>query len=500
MIKILFSLLLCLLTCSLPISAQETSSLEQHAETAEKNGKPIEARYTYIRAFEDYTAKGQMKKGVECGVKATTLYYKDHLWKEAFELLRRVEQTIFSSNKTEAQKATLRYLTTKERYNMYTRLHKTANAKEQMGYMEILANRSDDEEVKNDMLYHKAIYHYSIGQTTQGNAVFKQMADKMMTSKDYDKIDEVYQTLIATGRRSGSANMVAQSYSSYMAWKDSTNALKAADRVNALKKQIADNEASIEEKDSKLTTRQAIIIGLGILAAILAAVLVIGAIILMRFIILTKKQKKTINRLDENNNLKAVFISNIAAQLEPTLKKLDSKQPEVRALQDFAEHIQTLSDLENTTNEEVELTETQVQPFCEALIDGIRNKVKPGVILKVDAPKMGAKINKDYVTHILEHLLNNAVNYVSNDGKIVLEFKKRSAHTFQFLVTNNGETIAEEEREEVFKAFRKINDLTEGDGLGLPICKQMALKMNGDLEIDPTFSKGTRFILTLRDA
>jgi signal transduction histidine kinase len=49
----------------------------------------------------------------------------------------------------------------------------------------------------------------------------------------------------------------------------------------------------------------------------------------------------------------------------------------------------------------------------------------------------------------------------------------------------------------VFTPFREVKDLTEGDGLGLPICRQMALKMGGDLEIDPQFTKGTRFILEL---
>jgi len=49
----------------------------------------------------------------------------------------------------------------------------------------------------------------------------------------------------------------------------------------------------------------------------------------------------------------------------------------------------------------------------------------------------------------------------------------------------------------VFKPFLEIHDLTTGDGLGLPICKQMALKMNGDLDIDPQFTRGTRFILDL---
>ena len=65
------------------------------------------------------------------------------------------------------------------------------------------------------------------------------------------------------------------------------------------------------------------------------------------------------------------------------------------------------------------------------------------------------------------------------------------------MVSDTGCGIPEEQRDDLFKPFLTVRDLTTGDGLGLPICKQMALKMKGDLELDPTFSKGTRFILDL---
>jgi signal transduction histidine kinase len=65
------------------------------------------------------------------------------------------------------------------------------------------------------------------------------------------------------------------------------------------------------------------------------------------------------------------------------------------------------------------------------------------------------------------------------------------------MVSDTGCGIPEEKREDIFKPFLEIRDLTQGDGLGLPICKQMALKMNGDLNIDPQFTKGTRFVLEL---
>lgn len=110
---------------------------------------------------------------------------------------------------------------------------------------------------------------------------------------------------------------------------------------------------------------------------------------------------------------------------------------------------------------------------------------------------MNVDINKEYVSHILLHLLNNAAEYTPEGGSIWLDFKKRSPHTYQFLVSDTGKGIPEEQREDIFKPFREVRDLTTGDGLGLPICKQMALKMKGDLDIDPSFTKGTRFVLEL---
>ena len=498
MSKKVFVLLLSVFFCCGIVCAQETkkSELQQRAEADSEKGNIASARFHFIRAFEDYANKGQTKQGVECGVKATAMYYKENYYKEAFDLLRRIDQTIIANEKSAVNKAALHYLVTKERMQMYMKLHRPSSVKEQLDIMESQANTSGDESVKNDLLYNKAVYYYSFGQNAQGNAVFKEMASKLTAQKEYGKVDEVYKTLIANARRSNNANMVAQSYSNYLAWKDSTDALKHADEIGALKKQIADNEASISEKDSSLTTRQAIIIGLCILAAALAAALVIGGIILMRFILLTRKQKKTIRIANENNALKAKFISNISAQLDPTLQKLDNSQPEVKALMEFSEHIQTLSELENST-EPVELEDTQIPKFCEALMDQIRDKVKSSVTLTVNAPNMSAPIHKEYVSHILSHLLENAAEYTPAGGTICLEFKKRGAHAQQFLVSDTGEGIPEEKREDVFKPFLEVKDLTTGDGLGLPICRQMALKMNGDLDIDPAFTKGTRFVLNL---
>ena len=490
------SLLLCLLLCAVEAWAQK-SDLQQQAEAASQKGSVASARYLYIRAFEDYASKGQMKQSVECGAKATQLYYKENYYKEAFDLLRRIDQAIIAQESKASSRSALHYYTSKERMQMYMKLHKPASAKDQMDAMESHANNSGDEAVRNDLLYNKAIYFYTYGQNAQGNAVFKEMADKLTASKEYDKVDEVYKTLIANGRKSGSANLVAQSYASYMAWKDSVTALKTADEIAGLKKQIAEGEATIADKDGALTTRQAIIVGLGILAAVLAVALVLATIVLLRYIVLTRRLKKNLRLSGESNALKAKFISNISAQLEPTLKRLDGRLPEVKAMLDFSSHIQTLSALENAAEGSVELEETPIQPFCEGIARQIHGKLKKDVELMLNVPKMSAKIHKPYVEHILLHLLENAAVFTPEGGHIKLEFKKRGAHTHQFLVSDTGQGIPEEKREDVFKPFMEVKDLTQGDGLGLPICKQMALKMKGDLDIDAAYTKGTRFILDL---
>ena len=170
----------------------------------------------------------------------------------------------------------------------------------------------------------------------------------------------------------------------------------------------------------------------------------------------------------------------------------------MRALLDFSNHIQTLSQLERSADDAPQPEDTQIPLFCDEVAAAVKPQIKQGVHLKVDAPHMSAPLCRDYVRHILLHLLGNAADFTPEGGNITLEFKKRGPHKLQFLVSNTGSSIPEEKREDVFKPFLEIHDLTQGDGLGLPICRQMALRMNGDLNIDPQFTRGTRFVLDLQ--
>lgn len=497
--RIFFVAFMSLLSFVLAAPAQEKAgtdkqgNLQQRAEAAaEKNNTP-QARSLYIRAYEDYVRKGQMQQGVECGTKAAALFAKENSYQEAFDLLRAIDQGIDASKAKD--KAALHYLATKERLNMYMKMHRRANAQEQLNTLERLANASTDEEVKNDLLYTKTISYYSFGQNERGNAVFKEMVGKLTTAKDYNKVDEVYKTLISNGRRSGSASMVAQTYSSYMTWKDSISALEHANEIAALKQQIDEKEAMIAERNESLSARKVVIVGISTVLAIVVAVLALGFIVLLRFVVLSRKQKRAIQLANENNALKAKFISNISAQMAPTLQKLDANLPEVRSMQEFTQHIQQLALLEQSDTEIPAAEETQLQKFCQTLTEQVQ--LSNGAILKSDVPNMSASIHREYVAHILLHLLRNAALHVNASGTIHLEVKKRGPHKLQFLVANTGTALPEEKRDDIFKPFLEVHDLTTGDGLGLPICRQMALRMDGELSVDPTFVRGTRFLLDL---
>ena len=170
------SLLFCGTVCAEEV---QKSELQQRAEAVDVKQNISSARSLYIHAFNDYINKGQTRQGIECAVKATALYYKENFYKEAFDLLRRADQTIMAANAGNSEKAAMHYLTTKERMQMYIKLKKGASAQDQLSNMERLASQANDESVSNDLLYNKAIYYYTFGQTAEGNAVFKEMANKL---------------------------------------------------------------------------------------------------------------------------------------------------------------------------------------------------------------------------------------------------------------------------------------------------------------------------------
>ena len=483
----------------LTAGAQERGNdFEKQARASLSQKDYIRARYLFLQAYNAFAANEQYAQATECGVQAAALYHRENYYNEAFDLLYSVERTIIGGEqKTGKEMPALRYPVTRERLRMYIKLRKTASAKEQLSKLEGWAKAAKVDSLSTNLLYTQANYYYTFGMNAQGDQAFKHLVEQYAQQADYDKAEACYQELIGMSRRSGNTSMMARVYSNYMAWHDSIANIKAQQAYNALKTQYDSSLQTIGEKDDALAARRYTIVGLCILAAILAGALVLGGIVLLRFIALNRKQQKSIRTLNEHLALKTQFISHISAQMQPTLDTLDANLPAVQALQAFTAHIEELSALEDTLGEPYELEETNVATFCERVADEVRSQVQEGVALTVNAPKLNVRINAEHVSKVLRHLLLNAAKHTPAEGKIWLDFKKRGAHTHQFVVTDTGCGIAEDSRANLFKPFTAVRDLTQGDGLGLPICSLEATKMNGSLTLDPSYNKGARFILEL---
>ena len=110
--------------------------------------------------------------------------------------------------------------------------------------------------------------------------------------------------------------------------------------------------------------------------------------------------------------------------------------------------------------------------------------------------------NRFFLMLSLRELLYNAAKY-SDQQNISLRIthsrlsKGHAGGSVQFIIEDTGKGIAPEDRESIFKFFTKVDDLSQGLGLGLPLSKRHAQNLGGDLTLDTDYQQGCRFILEI---
>ncbi len=122
----------------------------------------------------------------------------------------------------------------------------------------------------------------------------------------------------------------------------------------------------------------------------------------------------------------------------------------------------------------------------------------PGVSISIQsqlADDFSVLTNRTYFMHALLELMYNAAKY--SDGKHVELQVSADEAMVSFVVQDQGNGIPEAEVEHLFKFFTKVDDLSEGLGLGLPLAKRHAQNLGGDVVLDTTYHSGCRFILTI---
>lgn len=483
----------------LPLAAQSRGdNLQREADSALEQKEYVKARYNYLKAYEAFAKDQNPEKAIPAAVNVSALYHRENYYKEAFETLMGAE-AVLSAAETEQNKPrpALHYPIARERHRMYMKLKNAEKAREQLARMRQWAADAKNPDTDKDLLTTEANFYYTFGQPDKGDMAINSLIALYLKDQDYDKADECYKSIIQTATRTNNARMLARSYEKYLAWSDSIGKVRAAAEYARLNADYEAAQQTIEERDSSLTAKTAIIVGLIALAALLAVALIFLGISLVRYIALTKRQKKAINTAKANNEMKSRFIANISSQMAPTLDTLPQNLPAVKALKGFAEHIQTLSDQENAIDQPLPAEDVNVADFCQQIAAETEPRLRPEVTLAVNAPKMSARINPEALGAILKHLLANAAEYTPAGGKISLDFKKRGPHNIQFIVTDSGPGVDPEARADLFKPFAQVRDLTGGDGLGLPICAVTAARMNGTVRLDEEYAHGARFIVEL---
>jgi signal transduction histidine kinase len=107
------------------------------------------------------------------------------------------------------------------------------------------------------------------------------------------------------------------------------------------------------------------------------------------------------------------------------------------------------------------------------------------------------KTNRDFLTKALNELLFNAKKFTT-EGHVKLSIKTDGLKVL-FIVEDTGPGISADMRAKLFSNFEKGDILSEGLGLGLPVCRQLVRLIGGELMLDKTYTNGSRFIIVIPD-
>lgn len=106
------------------------------------------------------------------------------------------------------------------------------------------------------------------------------------------------------------------------------------------------------------------------------------------------------------------------------------------------------------------------------------------------------------ISQVLTNLLNNAVKFTPEHGKISLNISttqlSKNRSCLHINVTDSGIGIAKDKQESLFLSFEQADgSITRsygGTGLGLAICKKIATLMKGDIQVQSDEGNGATFL------
>lgn len=177
---------------------------------------------------------------------------------------------------------------------------------------------------------------------------------------------------------------------------------------------------------------------------------------------------------------------------------MDAMQENSQNLQGIIDKLLTASFLESAANVPKDIR-FACNDLCRKTVDSIKPKcpdtVKINFVTSVPDSLTVPAIS-EALPKMLKQMLDNA-NQFTQQGHITLECRLKDERHVNFIVTDTGVGIAEENAQRVFIPFLKLDYYSEGLGIGLTLVRRGAELMGGTFIFDSSYKDGARFILTL---
>ena len=235
-----------------------------------------------------------------------------------------------------------------------------------------------------------------------------------------------------------------------------------------------------------------------------------------RILIEAKEELRKAKEVAEQSNwLKTMFIQNMSHEIRTPLNSivgfsgvlvdmLDDKEDigqyvaliesNSKLLLKLVGDILDISILDSEV--EIKHNAVDVNACCQASIDAAGTLFSPDtkLVFKPACDELIINSNYNYIVQVLDNLLSNASKF-THEGSVTLAYEvKKETNQLIFTVTDTGIGIPIDEQEHVFERFVKLDNFSQGAGLGLSICRIVPERLGGFLIIDREYTQGTRFI------
>jgi two-component system phosphate regulon sensor histidine kinase PhoR len=147
--------------------------------------------------------------------------------------------------------------------------------------------------------------------------------------------------------------------------------------------------------------------------------------------------------------------------------------------------------------------EINVNELIKSSLDALRSKAQEKrieVALRADADVCRIKANRFLLEQMFINLIDNAVKYTPESGKVEVRVTKENSHILTE-ITDNGIGIPKEHLPRIFERFYRVDKTRSrnlgGTGLGLSIVKHIVIMHGGRVEVQSEEGKGSKFSITL---